>query len=246
MSGAEMSDITYKAETVGTNKRRHAGGLALSVSVMAVTMTALLAGCANRDSITVGSIPDDYRTNHPIIIAEKDQKIDLPVGAGDHGMTRNQRDTLLGFLDSYDRRAAPVLTILVPYGSVNEVAARTVGRDFARLAIASGVRKGRIVVTSYQARSAEIAAPIRVIYTAVRAQTDKCGRWPDDLADTTENRHYANFGCSYQNNLAAQIANPNDLLGPRKQSEIDAENRSRVIGTYRSSGNASLPGEVNY
>jgi pilus assembly protein CpaD len=231
---------------VGTKMRGRVRGLPGLIPVMAVAATALLAGCADRDSITVGSIPDDYRTNHPIVIAEKDLKIDLPVGAGDHGMTRNQRETLLGFLDGYDRRAAPVLTILVPYGSVNEVAARAAGRDFARLAVASGIRKSRVVVTSYQARSAEASAPIRVVYTAVRAQTDKCGRWPADLADTTDNRHYANFGCSYQNNLAAQIANPNDLLGPRKQSEIDAENRSRVIGTYRSSGNGDLPGDVNY
>ncbi len=59
----------------------------------------------------------------------------------------------------------------------------------------------------------------------MRAQTDKCGRWPEDILETSENKHYANFGCSYQNNLAAQIANPADLLGPRKQTPIDAANR---------------------
>ena len=52
----------------------------------------------------------------------------------------------------------------------------------------------------------------------MRAQTDKCGRWPEDLLHDAENKHYADFGCSYQNNLAAQIANPADLLGPRKPS----------------------------
>ncbi|TIX18347.1 MAG: pilus assembly protein CpaD, partial [Mesorhizobium sp.] len=31
-------------------------------------------------------------------------------------------------------------------------------------------------------------------------------------------------------------ANPADLLGPRKQSDIDAENRSKVIDIYRSRG----------
>ncbi|RUY14369.1 pilus assembly protein CpaD, partial [Mesorhizobium sp. M7A.F.Ca.CA.001.13.2.1] len=135
-----------------------------------------LAGCAQRDSITVGAIPDDYRTNHPIVIAEKNQKIDLPVGAGDRGMTGSQRDTLLGFLDGYDRSAAPTLTIQVPSGSANEVAATTAARDFARLAVASGIKRNRIVVTSYQSASAEASAPIRVAYISVKAQTDKCGR----------------------------------------------------------------------
>jgi pilus assembly protein CpaD len=207
-----------------------------ALPLLAVAVTALLAGCAQRDSITVGAIPDDYRTNHPIVIAEKNQKIDLPVGAGDRGMTGSQRDTLLGFLDSYDKSAAPTLTIQVPSGSANEVAATAAARDFGRLAIAAGVKRNRIVITSYQAASSEVSSPVRVAFVAVRAQTDKCGRWPADLLETSENKHYADFGCSYQNNLAAQVANPNDLIGPRKQSEIDAENRGAVIDVYRARG----------
>lgn len=230
-----MFESALKARAIATTMRvsrlqRRA------VPVLAVAVAALLAGCAQRDSITVGAIPDDYRTNHPIVIAEKNLKIDLPVGAGDRGMTGSQRDTLLGFLDDYDKSAAATLTIQVPSGSANEVAATAAGRDFARLAVAAGVKRNRIVVTSYQAGSSEASAPVRVSYIAVRAQTDKCGRWPADLVDTSENKHYADFGCSYQNNLAAQMANPADLLGPRKSSTIDAENRGAVIDIYRTRG----------
>jgi pilus assembly protein CpaD len=170
------------------------------------------------------------------VIAEKVQKIDLPVGAGDRGMTGSQRATLLGFLDGYDKSAAPALTISIPSGSANEIAATAAGRDFARLAIASGISRNRIVVTTYQSVSAEASAPIRVAYVSVKAQTDRCGRWPEDLLETSENKHYADFGCSYQNNLAAQMANPADLIGPRKQSDIDAENRGEVIDVYRQRG----------
>jgi pilus assembly protein CpaD len=207
-----------------------------AIPVLAIAVAALLAGCAKRDSITVGAVPDDYRTTHPIVIAEKVQKIDLPVGAGDRGMTGSQRATLLGFLDGYDKSAAPALTISIPSGSANEIAATAAGRDFARLAIASGISRNRIVVTTYQSVSAEASAPIRVAYVSVKAQTDRCGRWPEDLLETSENKHYADFGCSYQNNLAAQMANPADLIGPRKQSDIDAENRGEVIDVYRQRG----------
>lgn len=207
-----------------------------AIPVLAIAVAALLAGCAKRDSITVGAVPDDYRTTHPIVIAEKIQKIDLPVGAGDRGMTGSQRATLLGFLDGYDKSAAPALTISIPSGSANEIAATAAGRDFARLAIASGISRNRIAVTTYQSVSAEASAPIRVAFVSVKAQTDKCGRWPEDLLETSENKHYADFGCSYQNNLAAQMANPADLIGPRKQSDIDAENRGEVIDVYRQRG----------
>jgi pilus assembly protein CpaD len=232
-----MSQSVLKARTSATTT--HVGRSRVcrrAVPILVVAVAALLTGCAHRDSITVGAIPDDYRTTHPIVIAEKNQKIDLAVGAGDRGMTGSQRDTLLGFLDGYDTSAAPTLTIQLPSGSANEVAATAAARDFARVAVASGVKRNRIVVTSYQAASIEVSSPVRVAYVSVKAQTDKCGRWPDDLGETSENKHYADFGCSYQNNLAAQIANPNDLLGPRKPSTIDAENRGAVIDVYRTRG----------
>lgn len=231
-----MSQAASKTMTIVATGSSRERTRRTAIPLVALALAASLAGCANRDSITVGAIPDDYRTNHPIVIAEKNQKIDLPVGAGDRGMTRSQRDTLLGFLDGYDRSAAPALTISTPVGSANQAAAQAAGRDFARVAVAAGVKRNRIVMTSYQSAVPEASAPVRVAFVAVKAQTDKCGRWPDDLLQTSENKHYADFGCSYQNNLAAQMANPNDLLGPRKQSDIDAENRGAVIDVYRSRG----------
>ena len=201
--------------------------------VLAAATVALLAGCAKRDSITVGAVPDDYRTNHPIIIAEKEETLDLPVGASDRGATASQRASLEGFLAGYDKSAAPALNIITPSGSANGAAAADVARDFAHIARKNGVPASRIMIASYRASPEEVSAPVRVSFAAMRAQTDKCGRWPDDLLHTSENKHYANFGCSYQNNVAAQIANPADLLGPRKQSPIDAANRETVIGIYQ-------------
>ncbi|MET0748279.1 MAG: CpaD family pilus assembly protein [Rhizobium sp.] len=203
-------------------------------SFVAALAVALLSGCAQRDSITVGAVPDDYRTNHPIFIGQQDEVLDLPVGAGDRGMTEQQREALEGFLANYDPGAAPVLSIIVPSGSANHAAASHTAKGFARVAVANGVPKSRIAIRSYQASSAETSAPIRVTFTSMRAQTGKCGRWPEDiLQNSAENKHYANFGCSYQNNLAAQVSNPADLLGPRKQSPIDAERRDVVINRYR-------------
>lgn len=218
------------------------GGTAMSQARFAIRIAApalagfaaaLLAGCAQRDSISVGSIPDDYRTNHPIVIGERERVLDLPVGAGDRGMTEMHRVALRGFLADYDRSAAPLVTILVPYGAPNSVAAGEAGRDFARYAQRMGVRDSRIIVSSYQPAVVDVPAPIRVTYAAMQAYTDRCGRWPEDIADTTDNKHYANFGCSFQNNMAAQIANPADLLGPRQPSPIDAERRDTVIEGYR-------------
>lgn len=70
---------------------------------------------------------------------------------------------------------------------------------------------------------------------ATTAVTNSCGQWPEDLADNAfDNKNYYNFGCSQQSNLAAQIANPTDLVSPRAQTPIDAQQRGTIIGNYRS------------
>ncbi|HEY5818838.1 MAG TPA: CpaD family pilus assembly lipoprotein [Mesorhizobium sp.] len=217
-----------------------------AAALLAILASGLLAGCANRDSVVVGAIPDDYRTNHPIIIGEKQRTLDLAVGASDRGATRIQKQAVQGFLADYDKTAAPVLSIVAPSGSSNAHAANNAAKDFAQIAYREGVPDGRVVIAQYQAGSPEVAAPVRLAYSTVAAQTNKCGRWPADmLAKSAENKHYANFGCSYQNNLAAQVANPNDFLGPRKPTEIDAENRSNVIDDYRQTPDGWSP-ETEY
>lgn len=220
----------------------------LAGAVLAAAAVALLSGCAKRDSITVGAVPDDYRTNHPIVIAEKEEKLDLPVAASSRGATASQRASLEGFLAEYDRSAAPPLTIVKPSGSANSVAANDAARDFAKIARSAGVPAHRIMIAAYQASPEEVSAPVRVSFVAMRAQTGPCGRWPEDLLKTSENKNYANFGCSYQNNVAAQVANPSDLLGPRKQTPIDAANRGQVIEDYQTfgaGGNAGTRGTFN-
>ncbi len=214
-------------------------------ALLAVAAAALLAGCASRDSITVGSVPDDYRTNHPIVISEKEKAIDIPVASTDHRMTKIQKVAIEGFAAGYDRSAAAPVTVMVPSGSANEAAAGAVAEDLVRAMKRNGIPRSRIAITGYQADSAETAAPIRVSYVAMQAHTNQCGRWPDDVAETADNKHYANFGCAYQNNLAAQIANPADLLGPRKPGEIDAERRNIILDDYRNASTEKV-GTIQY
>ena len=211
--------------------------------VAAALALALLSGCAQlqRDHIEVGSVPDDYRTNHPIIIGEKAETLDLAVAADGYRVTRHQQDTVAGFMHNYDRKAAPPVTIMVPAGSANAAAASSVASELGNWLRHKGIR--HVQVSLYEAQSPDVSAPLRIVYTGVRAYTDKCGRRPADLlADNSENKHYADFGCSYQNNLAAQVANPNDLVGPRRPTEIDAENRAVAIGDYQAKDTTFTPG----
>lgn len=226
------------------NSLRRSGKSALPI-IMALSAVTL-SGCAamKRDHVIVGSVPDDYRTNHPIVIGEKEDKVDIAVAVDGYRLTNSQRGAVDGLLYRYDASSHAPVTILVPQGSANSAAAASMAIELSDFIRGTGIRN--VAINHYSVQSADVSAPVRVSYFAVRASTGKCGRWPDDLTNTADNKHYANFGCSYQNNLAAQVANPNDLVGPRRPSEIDAEKRGVVIDDYRDAVSTWTPEAARY
>jgi pilus assembly protein CpaD len=216
--------------------KRAASRPSVTAAVLVVLSASLLAGCAKRHHITVGSIPDDYRTNHPITVAERDQALDVPVGASTHRLSRAQREVIAGHLANYELDSGAPLRILVPQGSRNAGAAYYVAEEIAAMAQEHGIHSGLILMHSYSVNNPETSAPVRIVYAALTADAGPCGRWPEDVLETGENKHYANFGCAYQKNLAAQLENPMDILGPRKRAVIDPENRAAAIEQYKARG----------
>lgn len=213
--------------------------------VLAVLAMSLLAGCAQKGD-TTASIPDDYRTNHPIVISEQEQVADIPVGHADTHLSITQRSIIQQAVGNYRSNGSGVIHILIPTGSPNARAAARLKNDIAATLRRGGVKPFNISSETYDAEGP--SAPVRLSYSAMTASTNQCGQWPKDILDTADNKHYANFGCASQNNLAAQIANPADLLGPRATSPIDAERRGFVIDKYRTAAVPVMPNrsEVDY
>lgn len=212
-----------------------------TVAAPLLLAASLVSGCAGwpGKSVEVGAVPDDYRTNHPIIVAEHEHTVDLPVASGDRKLTISMRETVRGAAQNYRSSASGAIRIMVPSGSANAGAASVLSTQVADVLRKEGVPGDRILSSPYPVTSPDDAAPIRIAFMAITASTGECGRWPEDmLADSTENKHWANFGCATQNNLAAQIANPGDLIAPRGMTPIDAERRSAVIEAYRAGGAA--------
>jgi pilus assembly protein CpaD len=72
-----------------------------------------------------------------------------------------------------------------------------------------------------------------ILVTKSGAYVKACGEWPEDLTHTSQNDQYANFGCAQQNNIAAMVADKDDLWRPRKQAPGDAMRRSKLFDKYR-------------
>jgi pilus assembly protein CpaD len=201
---------------------------------IAAGLLLALAGCKTTgEPIIVGSVPDDYRTNHPIAIDEAVQTMDIPVGINSARLPDGVKANIQGFAQKYRASGADLIAIVTPSGSPNQDAAAYASYEVQDALIASGVNPRSIDFRVYRAQSGENTAPIRLAYAGVTAQTAPCGPWPDQVARNGENRHYANYGCATQQNLAAIVADPLDLLYPRGMTPADAARRATVLNKYR-------------
>ena len=236
----------FRVTPVNDNEFRNFASKARRIPALALVGTALLAsGCASfqKDHFTVGSVPSDYRTNHPIVVQQDEVSEELIVNRGMGKMSQRHRNQAFAFLARFKSSGASHVQLNLPAGSHNESAARLVAQDVIQLMKDERLEANQIKVTRYHAANHGDAATIQMSFmTTVAAVESECGQWKEDLVYTPENKNYGNFGCATQNNLAEMIANPQDLVGPRGESEIDAERRSNVIDTWRQDGTANLPG----
>lgn len=213
----------------------------IAMTALMIGTSAMLAGCGtNKDNMSTGAIPDDYRTRHPITLNEVEHTLDIPIASGDRRLSNGVQDSIGGFATDYLSTSSGSIQIMLPQGSGNAGAASNVRAQIRKVLTAKGVQANRIIETSYQASATGDAAPVRLSYVAITAVTNQCGEWPEDLQNNTfSNKNYHNFGCASQSNIAAQIANPMDLVTPRAMAPIDASRRSTVIGLYRDGSDTS-------
>ena len=210
------------------------------------TVSLSLAACAgpSLDDRVTNAVPRDYRERHPIVITDQTRTLDVPVGQGDATLPEGTRDTILGFLARYRAESTGVIQIARPAGAANAGLAANAAAEIEELLVLAGV-DGRDVVRGTYPVAGDAIAPVRLAYTAVRAVVGECGQWPRDVNDPAsqhDNRQYANFACANRANLAAQIANPTDLLHPRASTPSEPGRRGAVIEAYRGSGNPASAG----
>jgi len=105
----------------------------------------------------------------------------------------------------------------------------TEARDYL---IDRGVSARQVHIASYDPGDDQ-NAPIVVGYLRYQAKGPVCGQEWGDLSAESDNREYNNFGCSMTANIAAEVANPADLVSPREMDPADAQRRQNVTDLYR-------------
>ncbi|MHB2210415.1 CpaD family pilus assembly protein [Methylobacterium sp. CM6257] len=206
----------------------------------ACALGALATACKGDPATTGGIDVTDYRARHPIVLADGTRSLDVfPTGIG-HLDPRQTAD-VDAFMLEYRRYGRGVLLMEVPRGVPPSQAAALARTEAAlgQRGIRNGVGAREIAVTGYGVTAPSLAAPIRLSFQRMQAKVaDQCGLWPQDLGTSSfafdySNRPSWNLGCAMQANVAAQVADPVDLVRGRPEGRIDTVKRVRDIGQLR-------------
>ena len=221
--------ITSKTSACASLNRRH-----LRLALPLAVATLALAGCKHDEGSQVaGWTLTDPTQRHPIMVSQQPAYLNLQVARGSQGLTPSQRAEVSEFASHY--RAGDSgnsrLIITAPSGSANEVAAMTAVQDTRELLVSNGFSESSVAVEAYS-DEANNSPPVRISYMRYVAEGPECGHNWATVSSDYKNLGSPNLGCANQHNLAAMIANPADLLGPRTESGRYSERRDDVINKY--------------
>ena len=186
-----------------------------------------LSGCMGAPAEGLGPMPLTPTSRFALQVEPGTDRVALAVH--ETGLSANQAQALRDMVNRFAAEGAPMLTVEAPSG--DDPLATEAAWGIKGALEAAGVPPYQVRVVTYLAPDPR--APVLVGFDTVRAVVPQCGREWSNLTRTANNAGSANFGCAVNANLAAQIANPRDIAGPRAMTGADAARRSVVIDRYR-------------
>ncbi len=170
---------------------------------------------------------------------EKAQTLTVFIGDRRGGLTPAQRAEVGAVASSWRQEATGGIVIEIPVGAANERAATSASREIRSILSAAGVPHHAIEIRPYRTQDPVAARhdprqlsedggrdrSVRPVAARISARPTTSVYW--------SNRPHWNHGCANQRNLAAQVANPADLVQPRAETPVLASRRATVMDKYR-------------
>lgn len=201
--------------------------------------STLAGGCASKGDNTASLAPSDVRERHPIVLKDAPRSLDVFVGRSGVALDRRQNEDVVAFAQEYRRSGKGGMVAEIPTGDRRERATRDTLASIRTALAQGGVSPRALAVRSYPIQDPGLASPIRLTFASLQATLPhECGQWPTDLGSSNykfsaSNEPYWNFGCSSQATLAAQVADPLDLVRSRDEGRPDIVKRMGAIAKIR-------------
>lgn len=195
---------------------------------------AMAAGCAS--PMTNGpehAMPVEQR--FPISVEPHMTSMSARIDQGLGRLDPAEIPRIVAFAERWRDRGQGALTVSAPQGSPNQRAGEAALAQTVEALRKAGVPASAIARTGYPASQMPGEPPVTLSFVSLTAVGPDCSRlgWPDNLAFTPRNTPWSNYGCATQNNLAAMIANPRDLVEPQPMDDVDMARRTKVLEEYR-------------
>lgn len=186
----------------------------------------LVSGCS-QDQAGFEDVYTPVSTEERFPISVEERPVALKVAAGAGRLSASDANLVASLAAVAKRPASSAVTISYPSGSRY---GRRVADEAAAILAAQGVPRGRIRTAAHNGKQETVTLGL---VTKVAA-TKPCGEWPENLANNFANTPYPSMGCAMQNNLAAMVSNPEDLVRPRGMPPPQSAAQAKPMENYQS------------
>ena len=194
--------------------------------ILFIAMSSALAACGSNGETALENsyVPAAHYERYPIEVTRGPVKLEI---SSQHGtLEPTQINAISGFVRSARNSGLSRFTIQRPSSGG---ASGRVARAPFQLLVQGGVSPGMIVQKTYPGPA---KGPVQISYLRSVAVTRECGDWSTDLANASSNEPYPNLGCAVQNNIAAQVVNPDDFVVPEPTVPALAASRDSAARLY--------------
>lgn len=193
---------------------------AAGAAALALSMVVSLGGCAGltaQNNNTLESI-------HQPVVERTNYTLDVATGSG--GISLPEQRRLAGWFDAMDLRYGDRIAIDDPLAS-----------GTTRAAVEAIAARYGILLSDGAPVTAGYVNPgtARIVVTRSTASVPGCADWSKNSEFSLMNETSTNFGCAVNGNLAAMVANPEDLVrGSNATGQTSVMSSNKAIEAYRS------------
>ena len=164
-------------------------------------------------------------TVHQPVVSHTNYAFD--VGANYDGLSPSDAGRVQSWFDSLKLGYGDHVAVDASNGSTSGAAREAVAEIVARY--------GLLLDNSAPVTQGSVApGTLRVVVTRSKAEVPGCPDWSRNSEINFNEHNGSNYGCAVNTNLAAMVANPQDLvLGQSGSSAVDASTAGKAIKSYR-------------
>lgn len=106
--------------------------------------------------------------------------------------------------------------------------------DAARDVAAAAAKRGMLMTDTAPTTPGAIApGNIRVVVTRSQASVPSCPDWSTTHENNYNTGNHSNHGCASNSNLAAMVADPEDLVRGRESGRLDRNSGKAAVNAYK-------------